>query len=85
MRKIENYDGKNKDRCLTWIEHNRRAAKDVYISLKEALLDTSIGTVYEVISAADSNMSDSELTRYVLETFSDIQTPEDAMRKLKLV
>ena len=38
MRKIENYDGKNKERCLTWIEHNRRAAKDVYISLKEALL-----------------------------------------------
>ena len=85
MRKIENYDGKNKDRCLTWIEHNRRAAKDVFISLKEALLDTSIGAVYEVISAADSNMTDSELTRYVLETFSDIQTPEEAMRKLKLV
>ena len=85
MKKITNYDGKNKDRCLTWLEHNRIAAKDVAITLKEALLDTSTGTVYEVISASDSNMSDRELTQYVLETFSDIQTPEDAMRKLKLV
>ena len=85
MKKITNYDGTSKDRCLTWLEHNRIAAKDVAIPLKEALLDTSTGTVYEVISASDSNMSDRELTQYVLETFSDIQTPEDAMRKLKLV
>ena len=85
MKKIENYDGRSKDRCLTWLEHNRIAAKDVAIPLKEVLLDTSTGTVYEVISASDSNMSDRELTQYVLETFSDIQTPEDALRKLKLV
>ena len=85
MKKITNYDGTSKDRCLTWLEHNRIAAKDVTIPLREALLDTSTGTVYEVISATDSNLSDRELTQYVLETFSDIQTPEDAIRKLKLV
>ena len=77
--------GTNRERCLTWLEHNRTAAKDVGIPLREALLDTAHGTVYEVISATDSNMSDRELTQHVLETFSDIQTSEDAIRKLKLV
>ena len=85
MKKIANYDGTNRECCLTWLEHNRTAAKDVGISLREALLDTAHGTVYEVISATDSNMSDRELTQHVLETFSDIQTSEDAIRKLKLV
>ena len=85
MKKIANYEGTNRERCLTWLEHNRTAAKDVGIPLREALLDTAHGTVYEVISATDSNMSDRELTQHVLETFSDIQTSEDAIRKLKLV
>ena len=85
MKKIAYYDGTNRERCLTWLEHNRTAAKDVGIPLREALLDTAHGTVYEVISATDSNMSDRELTQHVLETFSDIQTSEDTIRKLKLV
>ena len=85
MKKIANYDGTNRERCITWLIHNRTAAIDIGISLREALLDTAHGTVYEVISATDSNMSDRELTQHILETFSDIQTPEDAMRKLKLV
>ena len=84
MKKIANYDGTNREGCLTWLLHNRTAAKDVGISLREALLDMAHGTVYEVISATDSNMSDRELTQHVLETFSDIQTSEDAIRKLKL-
>ena len=63
----------------------RTAAKDVNIPPREALLDTATGTVFEVISATDSNMTDRALTQHVLETFSDIQTPEDAIRKLKLI
>ena len=85
MKKIANYNGTNRERCITWLEHNRTAAIDVGISLREALLDTAHGTVYEVISATDSNMSDRELTQHVLETFSDIQTSEDSNRKLKLI
>ena len=85
MKKIANYDGTNRERCITWLIHNKTAAKDIGISLREALLDTADGTVYEVISAASSSMSDRDLTQHILETFSDIQTPEDAMRKLKLV
>ena len=85
MKKIANYDGTNRERCITWLIHNKTAAKDIGLSLREALLDTADGTVYEVISAASSSMSDRELTKHILETFSDIQTPEDAMRKLKLV
>ena len=27
MKKITNYDGTSKDCCLTWLEHNRIAAK----------------------------------------------------------
>ena len=41
MRKITNYDGTSRERCLTWLEHNRIAAKDVNIPLREALLDTA--------------------------------------------
>ena len=83
MRKIAEYDGKNKERCLTWIESNRTAAKEVNISLRDALLDTASDVVYEVVAAMDHDISDRELTQHLLETFSDIQTPEDAIRKLK--
>ena len=85
MKKIANYDGTKRDRCISWLIQVKTAAKDIGLSLREALLDTADGTVYEVISAASSSMSDRALTEHILETFSDIQTPEDAMRKLRLV
>ena len=85
MKKIANYDGTKRDRCVSWLIQVKSAAKDLNLSLREALMDTADGTVYEVVSAADSDMSDKALTEHILETFSDIQTPEDAMRKLRLV
>ena len=85
MKKIANYDGTKRDGCVSWLIQVKSAAKDLSLSLREALLDTADGTVYEVISAASSEMSDKALTEHILETFSDIQTPEDAMRKLRLV
>ena len=85
MKKIANYDGTKRDGCVSWLIQVKSAAKDLSLSLREALLDTADGTVYEVISAAGSDMSDKALTEHILETFSDIQTPEDAMRKLRLV
>ena len=56
MKKIANYNGTNRERCITWLIHNRTAAIDIGISLREALLDTAHGTVYEVISATDPNI-----------------------------
>ena len=85
MKKIANYDGTKRDRCISWLIQVKTAAKDIGLSLRETLLDTADGTVYEVISAASSDMSDRALTEHILETFSDIQTPEDAMRKLRHV
>ena len=85
MKKIAKYDGTKRDRCISWLIQVKTAAKDLGLALREALLDTADGTVYEVISAASSDMSDKALTEHILETFSDIQTPEDAMRKLRLV
>ena len=85
MKKIANYDGTKRDGCVSWLIQVKSAAKALSLSLREALMDTADGTVYEVVSAADSDMSDKALTEHILETFSDIQTPEDAMRKLRLV
>ena len=85
MKKIANYDGTKRDGCVSWLIQVKSAAKDLSLSLREALMDTADGTVYEVVSAADSDMSDKALTEHILETFSDIQTPEDAMRKLRLI
>ena len=83
MKKIANYDGTKRDGCVSWLIQVKSAAKDLSLSLREALMDTADGTVYEVVSAADSDMSDKALTEHILETFSDIQTPEDAMRKTR--
>ena len=85
MKKIANFDGTKRDQCVSWLIQVKSAAKDLSLSLREALMDTADGTVYEVISAAGSDMSDKALTEHILENFSDIQTPEDAMRKLRLV
>ena len=85
MKKIANYDGTKRDGCVSWLIQVKSAAKDLSLSLREALMDTADGTVYEVVSAAGSDMSDKALTEHILETFSDIQTPEDAMRRLRLV
>ena len=62
MKKIANYDGTKRDRCISWLIQVKTAAKDIGLSLREALLDTADGTVYEVISAASSDMSDRALT-----------------------
>ena len=85
MKKIVNFDGTKRDQCVSWLIQVKSAAKDLSLSLREALMDTANGTVYEVVSAADADMSDKALTEHILETFSDIQTPEDAMRKLRLI
>ena len=85
MKKIVNFDGTKRDQCISWLIQVKSAAKDLSLSLREALMDTADGTVYEVVSAADADMSDKALTEHILETFSDIQTPEDAMRKLRLI
>ena len=85
MKKIVNFDGTKRDQCVSWLIQVKSAAKDLSLSLREALMDTADGTVYEVVSAADADMSDKALTEHILETFSDIQTPEDAMRKLRLI
>ena len=69
MKKIANYDGTKRDRCISWLIQVKTAAKDIGLSLREALLDTADGTVYEVISAASSSMSDRALTEHILETF----------------
>ena len=85
MKKIVNFDGTKRDQCVSWLIQVKSAAKDLSLSLREALMDTADGTVYEVISAAGSDMSDKALTEHILENFSDIQTSEDAVRKLRLV
>ena len=69
MKKIANYDGTKRDGCVSWLIQVKSAAKDLSLSLREALLDTADGTVYEVISAAGSDMSDKALTEHILETF----------------
>ena len=70
---------------MTWIEHNRTAAKELSISLRKALLETSTDDVYEVIAMAPEDYSESDLISDVLENFSDIPTREDAKVKLRSV
>ena len=85
LRKIKEFDGIKKELCVTWIEHNRTAAKEVRIPLRESLLENSTGDVYEVIAMASGEMSKAELISYVLENFSDIPTREDAENKLRTI
>ena len=85
LKKIKEFDGTNKGHCVTWIVHNRTAAKELGIPLRQALLNTSTGDVYEVIAMAQEDQSESDLVNYVLENFSDISTREDAEIKLRTI
>ena len=85
LKKIKEFDGRKEELCVTWIEHNRTAAKELSISLRKALLETSTDDVYEVIAMAPEDYSESDLISYVLENFSDIPTREDAEVKLRSV
>ena len=55
LKKVKEFDGNKKDQCITWIEHNKTAAREVGIPLREALLERSTGDVFEVISSSTSN------------------------------
>ena len=85
LKKIKEFDGSNKTRCVTWIVHNKTAAKELVIPLRKALLETSAGDIYEVIAKADEDQPESNLVNYVLENFSDISTREDTEIKLRTI
>ena len=85
LKKIKEFDGRKKELCVTWIEHNRTAAKELSIPLRKSLLETSTDDVCEVIAMAPEDISESELISYVLENFSDIPTREDSEVKLRKI
>ena len=85
LRPIPEFDGKNKDECITWIDLSRAAARDINISLRDALMETAKGSVYQVISSCSPLVSDEDLTDHILEAFSDIPTKEDAQDKLRVM
>ena len=82
LRPIKTFDGKNKEECITWVDLNQAATRELSLPLSETMMDTAEGSVYEVLSML-SLVSEDDLIDYVLEAFSDIPIQEDAIEKLR--
>ena len=83
MENIEVYEGRDKQKCLPWVNRLQQVAKCSNTSLSTALLARAGATVLSIVAATQENIDDLQMKKVILRNFSDIATPREAVQKLR--
>ena len=84
LANIPLFDGKDKKACLMWVNHVEHMAQQAKMSFREAVNAKAGPTVVTVISRYP-NVSDAQLKRIILESFSNVGTRLEATQYLKKI
>ena len=86
LANIPTFDGKDKKACLIWVNHIEHTAKQARMTFREAVTSKA-GCV---TAGSNShfrypNVSDTQLKRIILESFSNVGTRTEASHYLKMM
>ena len=82
LANVANFDSKDKQACLMWLNHVEHMAQQAHMTLKEALSAKAGPTELTAISRYP-NASNAEVKRVILECFSNIGTKTEANHYLQ--
>ena len=84
MANIPTVDGKEKKKCLMWVNHVEHNAKQARMTFREAVTSKAVPTVVTALSRYP-NASHAQLKRIILESFSNVGTRTEASHYLKIM